>query len=93
MAGKKVLFAKPRQASAEDLAKMDEWVSLGAEEHHVESAPVTPVLKTAPQRIRMKRLSMDLPEEMHKDLMRYCIEHGTKASILVRELLQKKIYR
>lgn len=90
--GKKVMFSKPRQASAADMAKMDEWVSLGAEEAHVEVSS-KPVLKTPEAKVRMKRLSMDLPEEMHKDLMKYCVDHGTKASILVRQLLQRKIYR
>lgn len=92
MAGKKVLFSKPRQSTTVDLAKVDEWVSLGAEESAT-PAVEKKELKAPVERVRMKRLSMDLPEQMHKDLMKYCVDRGTKASILVRELLQKKIYR
>ena len=92
MAGKKVLFSKPRQTSTVDLAKVDEWVSLGAEDYSATEV-VKKELKVPVERVRMKRLSMDLPEQMHKDLMKYCVDRGTKASILVRDLLQKKIYK
>ena len=40
----------------------------------------------------MRRLSLDLPESMHRDLMVYCITHKTKAADLLRKLITKQIY-
>ncbi len=95
--GKKVTFGRPRHTSS-DVAKMDEWVSRGAEVQNDIAETVLSVEKKSSKAAsvaneKMKRLSMDLPEQMHKDLMKYCVDHGTKASVLVRELLRKKIYR
>ena len=28
--------------------------------------------------IKMKRLSIDVPAELHRDLMRYCIDHDVR---------------
>lgn len=87
--GKKVLFGGRRPTAQ----AVDEWVSQGAEGAH---EPAT-VIKKAPvaapaEKVKMKRLSMDLTDQMHRDLMKYCVDHDTKASILVRELLEKTIY-
>lgn len=41
--------------------------------------------------IKMKRLSLDLPAELHRDLMRYCIDHDTKAADLLRNLIRKTV--
>lgn len=87
--GKKVLFGGRRPTAQ----AVDEWVSQGAEGTHEPATVIkkTPVAAPA-EKVKMKRLSMDLTDQMHRDLMKYCVDHDTKASILVRELLEKTIY-
>ena len=88
--GKKVLFGGRRPTAQ----AVDEWVSQGAEVVHETAQVVKSSLVSAPdEKVKMKRLSMDLTDQMHRDLMKYCVDHDTKASILVRELLEKTIYQ
>lgn len=43
--------------------------------------------------IKMKRLSIDVPAELHRDLMRYCIDHDTKATDLLRNLIRQTVFK
>lgn len=43
--------------------------------------------------IKMKRLSVDVPAELHRDLMRYCIDHDTKAADLLRNLIRQTVFK
>lgn len=43
--------------------------------------------------IKMKRLSIDVPAELHRDLMRYCIDHDTKAADLLRNLIRQTVFK
>lgn len=63
----------------------DEWIAQGAE---AAAAPASTKEKPA-----MKRLSLDLPATMHKELMAYCVEHDLKASELLRRLIEKEIHK
>ena len=36
----------------------------------------------------MKRMTFDMPESLHKRLKLYCVEHGTKMSIVFRKLIE-----
>ena len=36
----------------------------------------------------MKRMTFDMPESLHKRLKLYCVEHGTKMSIVFRDLVE-----
>lgn len=43
--------------------------------------------------IKMKRLSIDVPAELHRGLMRYCIDHDTKAADLLRNLIRQTVFK
>lgn len=43
--------------------------------------------------IKMKRLSIDVSAELHRDLMRYCIDHDTKAADLLRNLIRQTVFK
>ena len=43
--------------------------------------------------IKMKRLSIDVPAELHRDLMRYCIDHDTKAADHLRNLIRQTVFK
>ena len=43
--------------------------------------------------LKMKRLSIDVPAELHRDLMRYCIDHDTKAADLLRNLIRQTVFK
>ena len=36
----------------------------------------------------MKRMTFDMPENLHKKLKLYCVEHGTKRSTVIRDLVE-----
>ncbi|MCU7065144.1 hypothetical protein K7R09_25445 [Serratia ureilytica] len=76
MSGKKVTFgAKPNKLAP----SADAWV----ESRAVEEAPPPPVEK-------MKRLTIDIPESLHKAIKSACALRGTKIADEVRELLYDK---
>lgn len=75
MSGKKVTFgAKPTKPAP----SADAWV----ESRSVEEKPL-PVEK-------MKRLTIDIPESLHKAIKSACALRGTKIADEVRELLYNK---
>ena len=37
----------------------------------------------------LKRMTFDMPESLHKALKLYCVEHGTKMSNVLRELIEQ----
>ena len=41
----------------------------------------------------MKRLTVDVPEDLHRDLKLACVQRGEMMSTYVRELLQKAMER
>jgi ParG len=59
----------------------EEWV--GA------SSPVTPV-KAAKSDAPTKRLTVDIPEELHRRIKMHCAGHGTQISDIIRDLLTKE---
>lgn len=44
--------------------------------------------KTTGEDEEMKRMTFDMPESLHKRLKLYCVEHGTKMSIVFRDLVE-----
>lgn len=81
MSTKKITL-KPKVRTSPDDA-MNDWVKQGAETS-------APAIKAAPEaKEPIKRLSIDLPASVHKDLMMYCAANGTKAAQVVRGLLEK----
>lgn len=86
MTAKKIAL-KPKVRSPQDAAAMNAWVEQGAEM----AAPVAK--STAEAKESMKRLSIDLPASVHKELMVYCAANGTKAASLVREALLNILHK
>lgn len=83
---RKTVLIKPQARKAQTDA-MNIWVAQGAEnaarQHQVAPAEKEP----------MKRLSIDLPASLHKELMMYCAANGTKAASLVREALLNILHK
>ncbi len=71
---KTVAFRRP------DTVLADAWVGAGAEAPIVEASAPTP----------MKRLTIDIPMELHRRVKRECADRGTKMADIVRELLTKE---
>lgn len=86
MTAKKIAL-KPKVRSPQDTAAMNAWVEQGAEM----AAPVTK--STAEAKESMKRLSIDLPASVHKELMVYCATNGTKAAQVVRGLIEELLHK
>ena len=81
---RKTVAFKPmtRKPSADEA--VNAWVEQGAETAAPQSAAPAPAPKQA-----TKRLSIDLPASVHRELMLYCVCHDTKAAVVVRSLLEK----
>ena len=82
MTAKKIAL-KPKARPPQDTATMNAWVEQGA-------GTKAPAAKPAAiEKQPMKRLSIDLPASVHRELMVYCATNGTKAAQVVRDLLEK----
>lgn len=81
---RKTVSFKP-QARKVQTDAMNAWVAQGAE-----VATPQPQIASADKE-SMKRLSIDLPASLHKELMMYCAANGTKAAQLVRTLIEQTI--
>jgi len=60
-------------------ATADAWIGAGTETEAATASP-TP----------MKRLTIDIPTELHRRVKRECADRGTKMADIVRELLTKE---
>ena len=81
MAAKKVSFnAKPKQ---EKPANIDEWVQSR------DSKTINPksALEEAPEKI--KRLTLDIPESLHRAIKKKAVEDGETMADQLRSLLEK----
>ena len=81
--GKKVAFtAKPQQA------QLDEWVSAS------DPAPEPPPEPTIPQSsiegVKMKRLTLDIPETLHRSIKLQAVTQSVSMVDLLRTLLEKE---
>ena len=73
MAGKKVAFGGKPQAKATTPAAKDEWVKS----------------RSADSNTPMKRLTIDVPEALHRKIKSGCAERGVKMADEIRTLLEK----
>lgn len=84
MTAKKITL-KTKARTTQNTAAMNAWVEQGAETK-------APVAKSAAvEKEPMKRLSIDLPASVHRELMVYCAANGTKAAQVVRTLIEQTI--
>lgn len=77
---KKVTIGPRPSIAAAPPAEADAWVGAGAE-------------KTAEPRaadVKMKRLTIDIPEGLHRAIKSQCVMRGTKIADEVRDLLIQK---
>lgn len=79
MATKKVTFgAKPTSKPA----NLDQWVG---------TEPSVEKTTTEPEKIKMKRLTFDIPEDMHRQLKMYCVQNGVQMADELRKLISLHI--
>jgi predicted DNA binding CopG/RHH family protein len=84
MSAKKVAISgKPTKKTVPENA--DEWVS--RQDSNTPDAAANP--PAAPEG-KMKRLTLDIPEELHKAIKTQCAMRGTKIADELRELLAQK---
>lgn len=83
---KKTISIRPQARKASSLEAMNAWVEQGAE---IKAAPTSSTDNKEP----IKRLSIDLPASVHRDLMIYCASNGTKAAQVVRSLLEELLHK
>jgi predicted DNA binding CopG/RHH family protein len=84
MANKKVTIgAKPWSAS--DPAQLDQWVSERGESDGAESQS----LESAPESVKMKRLTLDIPEDLHKAIKTRAVVEGVPMANMLRSLLDQ----
>lgn len=84
---RKTVSFKPQARKAASADAMNAWVEQGAESKSTPEA--VPVESKEP----IKRLSIDLPASVHRDLMMYCASNGTKAAQVVRGLLEDLLHK
>ncbi|MBD6621057.1 hypothetical protein FNW02_36375 [Komarekiella sp. 'clone 1'] len=84
MVAKKVsIGSKP--TSHTEQTNVDEWVV-----NRNETLELTPGVKSTPQPVKMKRLTLDISEQLHKAIKAKAVEEGVAMVDLLRELLQEK---
>ena len=80
--GKKVAFtAKPQQA------QLDEWVS--ASESISEPPPEPAIPRSSIEGVKMKRLTLDIPETLHRSIKLQAVTQSVSMVDLLRTLLEK----
>lgn len=87
MTRKTVSFKPQARKPAASTDAMNAWVEQGAE------SSATPVAVPVEPKEPIKRLSIDLPASVHRDLMMYCASNGTKAAQVVRSLLEDLLHK
>jgi predicted DNA binding CopG/RHH family protein len=79
MANKKTvtISAKP-SSSVSDPAQIDQWVSAGEESNG-----------DASQSVKMKRLTLDISEDLHKAIKTWAVVEGVPMANMLRSLLEE----
>lgn len=83
MAPKKKVNISPKPETAEKPPNIDEWVTNRA----VESSTQSPPPEQKPE--KMKRLTLDIPESLHRAIKRKAVEEGVTMVDQLRSLLEK----
>ena len=77
---KKVTIGRRPTAGAPPVAGADAWVGAGAEK----------LAESPTANVKMKRLTIDIPESLHRTIKSQCAMRGTKIADEVRDLLTQK---
>lgn len=84
MANKKVTIgAKP--SSVSDSAQIDRWVAERGESDGTESQS----LASEPESVKMKRLTLDISEDLHKAIKTRAVVEGVPMANMLRSLLEQ----
>lgn len=75
------MSAKP---AAEKPATVDDWVATP----RTETEPVTPAAEVKPE--KTKRLTLDIPESLHRSIKAESVQRGVAMVDMLRELLSEK---
>lgn len=88
MSGKRVAFSAARP-SERIAAGADDWVTSrnGSDPEAPGSIRDT---QNAPAQEPLKRLTLDIPESLHRAIKAQCAADGTKMVVEIRELLEQK---
>jgi hypothetical protein len=86
-------MAKKIAIGTKPAAKLDDWVA-AREEVPVTPEPIsapapTPTLKKAEPPVKMKRLTLDISEELHRAIKRRSVDEGKPMVDMLRELLEQ----
>ena len=74
-----------KPSSVPDTADLDQWVSArGDAEDAVSQSPVS-----TPESMKMKRLTLDIPEELHKAIKTRAVVEGVPMANMLRSLLDQ----
>lgn len=73
-----------KPSSPTDPADLDQWVSARGEEDAASPFPVS-----TPESVKMKRLTLDIPEELHKAIKTRAVVEGVPMANMLRSLLDQ----
>ena len=79
MSGKKVSIT-PKPTNAQSEPNLDSWISQGKESLN----------DAQPTSEKIKRLTIDIPESLHRIIKSQCASRGNKIVDEIRELLEQK---
>ena len=85
MAAKKVGFGK--KPTSKKTPALDEWVEQRNVESETKTKDTSPSLPS-PSKPKMKRLTIDVSEELHRAIKMKAVEQGTPMADLLRSLLE-----
>jgi predicted DNA binding CopG/RHH family protein len=83
MVKKVPMSTKP--SSVSDPAQLDQWVSERGESDGAESQS----LESAPESVKMKRLTLDIPEDLHRAIKTRAVVEGVAMANMLRSLLDQ----
>jgi hypothetical protein len=79
MSGKKVSIT-PKPTNVQSEPNLDNWITQGKESLN----------DAQPTSEKIKRLTIDIPESLHRDIKSQCASRGNKIVDEIRELLEQK---
>jgi predicted DNA binding CopG/RHH family protein len=83
MAKKVTIGTKP--SSVSDPAQLDQWVSERGESDGAQSQSV----ESVPESVKMKRLTLDISEDLHKAIKTRAVVEGVPMANMLRSLLEQ----
>ena len=89
--GKTVNIGK-RPTARPSTEEIDKWIEgQGEQENSAPPAPVAaPKVKASKATLKMKRLTIDIPDSLHRRVKSRCGQDGLRMADVIRELLDKR---